>query len=149
MNLTWGQWALLWRGKETASMKKIAGLVILMGVTAAWCSAQTPTTTTILSSLNPSSYGQSVTFTATVTSKIGSPPDGEIVSFVQGTTTLGTAPLSGGSAAFMTSSLTGGTDSVKAEYPGDSTFESSKSRAVAEVVDMAPTSTTLSSSQNP
>jgi len=130
-------------------MKKIAGLVILMGVTAAWCSAQTPTTTTILSSLNPSSYGQSVTFTATVTSKIGSPPDGEIVSFVQGTTTLGTAPLSGGSAAFMTSSLTGGTDSVKAEYPGDSTFESSKSRAVAEVVDMAPTSTTLSSSQNP
>ena len=51
-------------------MKKIAGLVILMGVAAGWSAAQTPTTTTILSSLNPSSYGQSVTFTATVTSKI-------------------------------------------------------------------------------
>jgi poly(3-hydroxybutyrate) depolymerase len=130
-------------------MKKIACLVVLVGMTAGVSAALTTTTTTISSSLNPSTYGQSVTFTATVTSSQGAPPDGETITFLQGTTTLGTAPLSGGSAAFSIATLTGGTDNIKAQYGGDATFGSSTSKAVAQVVNLAPTTTTLTSSPNP
>jgi len=48
------------------------------------------TATTLSSSLNPSTYGQPVTFTAVVRSDDGAPPDGEIISFMNGTTLLGT-----------------------------------------------------------
>jgi poly(3-hydroxybutyrate) depolymerase len=130
-------------------MKKIACLVgwVMLAASLSW--ALTSTTTTISSSLNPSTYGQSVTFTATVTSSQGAPPDGETITFLQGTTQLGTGSLTGGSATFTTSSLTGGTDEIKASYPGDSTFASSKSSPVAQVVNLAPTTTTLTSSPNP
>jgi hypothetical protein len=49
------------------------------------------TTTTLVSSLNPSGLGQAVTFTATVT---GLSPTGT-VTFKDGATTLGTATLNG------------------------------------------------------
>src|ERR1017187_6595631 len=134
-----------WQPKERTCMKKIACLVVLLGMAAGVSAALTTTTTTISSSLNPSTYGQSVTFTATVSSSQGAPPDGETITFLQGTTTLGTASLSGGSAAFPISTLTGGTDNIKAQYGGDATFGSSKSRPVAQVVNPAPTTTTLTS----
>jgi poly(3-hydroxybutyrate) depolymerase len=106
----------------------------------------TKTTTTITSSLNPSIYGEAVTFTAVVTPQ---PPNGEIITFEQGKTTLGTGALSGGSAKFTISTLTtGGTDDVKAVYPGDPNFDSSTSAAVAQVVNDANTTTTLTASQN-
>ena len=130
-------------------MKKIACLVGWVVLAVSLSAALTSTTTTISSSLNPSTYGQSVIFMATVTSSQGTPPDGETVTFLQGTTQLGTGSLSGGSATFTTSSLTGGTDQIKASYGGDSTFGSSKSRPVAQVVNLAPTTTTLTSSPNP
>ena len=130
-------------------MKKIACLVVLLGMAASASAAPTTTTTTISSSLNPSTYGQSVTFTAAVTSSQGAPPDGETITFLQGTTQLGTSPLSGGSAALAISTLTGGTDNIKAEYGGDSNFRASTSRPVAQVVNLATTATTLTSSLNP
>jgi poly(3-hydroxybutyrate) depolymerase len=130
-------------------MKKIACLVGWVMLAASVSAALTTTTTKISSSLNPSTYGQSVTFTATVTSSQGAPPNGETITFLQGTTTLGTGPLSGGSATFTTSSLTGGTDQIKASYPGDGIFGSSKSSPVAQVVNLATTTTTLTSSPNP
>jgi poly(3-hydroxybutyrate) depolymerase len=112
--------------------------------------ALTATTTTITSGLNPSIYGQPVTFTATVTSSGGPPPNGEQVSFVQGQNVLGTGTLSGGSAEFTISTLGGGgTDNIKAEYAGDATFGSSKSSPVAQVVQVASSTTTLTSSENP
>ena len=129
-------------------MKKIACLVVLLMATSAWA-ALTTTTTSISSSMNPSSYGQSVTFTATVTSAHGAPPDGETITFLQGPNPLGTSPLSGGSATFSISSLSGGTDNIKAAYGGDSTFGPSKSKPVAQVVNLATTVTTLTSSPNP
>ncbi len=92
------------------------------------------TTTTLTSAPNPSTSGEPVTFTATVTSGAGAPPDGETVSFKKGTTVLGTGALSGGSASFTTSTLKTGTDSVTADYPGDSDFASSKSKPVKQVV---------------
>jgi hypothetical protein len=109
----------------------------------------TTTTTTLTSSPNPSTYGQTVTFTAVVTSKLGAPPDGGTVTFMEGTTVLGTGTLSGGSASFMTSTLKVGTNAIKAVYGGDSNFASSASKAVKQVVSKATTTTALASSLNP
>src|SRR5438093_272638 len=76
------------------------------------------TTTTIASSLNPSTSGQNVTFTATV-----SPPAATgTVQFFDGGTSLGTATLIGGSASVSTSALSVGSHSITATYSGDSTF---------------------------
>ena len=107
------------------------------------------TTTTLSSSLNPSSCGQAVTFTAVITSVVGAPPDGETVSFMKGTTVLGTGSLSGGSASFTTSALPAGTNVIRAVYAGDASFVGSSSKAVKQAVDKYPTTTALSSSLNP
>jgi len=107
------------------------------------------TTTTLKSSPNPSTYGQTVVFTATVTSSIGSPPDGETVTFKQGATVLGTGTLSGGTATFSISTLGVGTKSVTAVYGGDANFAGSTSKADSQVVSKATTTTTLASSLNP
>ena len=109
--------------------------------------ALTSTSTTLTSSLNPSFYGQAVTFMAVVAP---APPDGETVTFLQGKTTIGTGTLNSGTATYTTSTLAaGGTDTIKAEYPGDGIYQSSTSNAVQQVVEAAPTSTSLSSSPNP
>ena len=109
------------------------------------------TTIKLTSSQNPSTYGQSVTFTAQalVASGAYTPPDGETVTFELGKTALGTGTLFGGSASFMTSTLKGGTNSVTAVYGGDSNFLGSTSKAVKQVVDKATTSIKLTSSANP
>ncbi len=120
-------------------------IAILLG-SAASLSASTKTATTLTSSLNPSIYGEAVTFTAVITP---APPDGETVSFLMGGTVLGTGTLSGGTATFTTSTLPGGTDLVKAVYGSDGTYIGSKSNTVSQVVDQASTTTTLASSQNP
>ena len=93
-----------------------------------------PTKTALTSSPNPSTPGEPVTFTATVTSSAGAPPDGETVSFNQGKTVLGTGTLSGGTATFTTSTLKVGSHTVTAVYAGDTNFETSKSKAVKQVV---------------
>ena len=109
------------------------------------------TTTTLMSSPNPSTYGQPVTSTAAVTSKLGVPPNGETVSFMKGTTVLGTGTLSGGSASFTTSTLNAGTNAIKAVYLSDANFRfaGSNSKAVSQVVSKATTTTTLTSLPNP
>ncbi len=107
------------------------------------------TTTTLTSSPNPSTYGQSVIFTATVTSSIGAPPDGDTVTFEQGTTVLGTGTLSGGSATFSVSTLGVGTKGIKAVYGGDASFATSTSKSLSQVIAKATSTTTLISSQNP
>jgi uncharacterized repeat protein (TIGR03803 family) len=94
----------------------------------------TSTTTTLVSSPNPSIQGQTVTFTATVSSTSGAPPNGETVSFMQGKTLLGTGTLNNGTAVFGTSTLLIGTHSITAVYAGDSTLAGSASTAVKQVV---------------
>ena len=86
-----------------------------------------PTTTTLVSSQNPSIYGEVVTFTAEVSSSAGAPPDGETVAFLNGATLLGAATLSGGTAGFTTSALPVGTNSVTAVYNGSAEFAGSTS----------------------
>jgi uncharacterized repeat protein (TIGR03803 family) len=93
--------------------------------------AANTTTTTLTSSLNPSTIGAAVTFTATVTSSAGSPPDGDIVVFQP----LGQATLSGGTAQFTTSTLPIGKTKVTAVYEGDLNFIGSKSATLAQHVD--------------
>jgi uncharacterized repeat protein (TIGR03803 family) len=109
-----------------------------------------PATTTVLSSApNPSTYGQTVTFTAVVSSSAGAPPDGETVTFEQGATVLGTGTLSGGTATLSISTLGVGSHAITAVYGGDSNLDGSTSKAVKQVVNKATTTTALVSSQNP
>lgn len=107
------------------------------------------TTTKVMSSLNPSVLGQSVTFTATVGWQYGFVPTGEMVNFSSGTSFLGSAPLnSSGLAVFTTSTLPGGTHTIKAAYVGDAYFNPSSS-SVSQVVEPYSTSTTVSSNPTP
>ena len=103
------------------------------------------TTTALTSSLNPSTYGQQVTFTATVS------PSGATgaVQFFDGNTSLGTVTLIGGSASLATATLTGGTHSITASYGGNASFTVSTSSAVTQVVNQAGTATGLTSSLDP
>src|SRR5258708_38021017 len=79
-----------------------------VNVTAAWHR------TMLTSSLNPSTYGQRVTFSALVTSSLGAPPDGETVTFMKGATILGTGTLRGGSASFTAATLSEGANAITA-----------------------------------
>jgi hypothetical protein len=93
------------------------------------------TTAKLSSSPNPSTSGETVTFTATVNSAIDvPPPDGESVTFMQGTTVLGTASISGGVAQLSISTLPVGTDVIAAAYAGDANFDGSTSNSVKQVV---------------
>jgi hypothetical protein len=104
------------------------------------------TTTALTSSLNPSAYGQQVTFTATVS------PSGAsgTVTFMDGGSTLGTAALdASGVATLSVSSLAVGSHSITAAYSGDGTHDSSTSAALSQTVGTASTTTTVASSPNP
>jgi hypothetical protein len=106
------------------------------------------TTTALLSSLNPSNFGQSVTFTATVTPQFSGTVTGS-VTFYNGTTILKAVSLSGGSAEYTTSKLTGGTYNITATYDGSTSFSGSSASLTQTVIEIAVTTTTLSSSPNP
>jgi hypothetical protein len=108
------------------------------------------TSAAITSAVNPSAFGQSVTFTATV--KALSPGSGTpsgSVTFMEGSTPLGSAPLSSGKATFHTGSLVTGSHSITAVYNGDTNFTTSTSVAVTQSVQQDATTTKLSSSVNP
>ncbi len=79
------------------------------------------TATTLTSSLNPSNFGQSVTFTATVTPQFSGTVKGS-VTFYDGATALKTMYVSGGVAKFTTSTLTSGAHSITATYNGSTSF---------------------------
>ncbi|HBI25381.1 TPA: hypothetical protein DDX30_01165 [Candidatus Wolfebacteria bacterium] len=104
-------------------------------------------TITLDSSLNPSTYGDAVTFTATTTSSVGTPSG--TVTFFNGATPLATSTLTGGVATLATSSLTVGVHSITAVYNGDANFNASTSAAVAQTVNKANITITLGSSLNP
>jgi len=91
------------------------------------------TATALVSSLNPSNFRQSVTFTATVTPEFSGTPTGTVV-FKNGTATLGTAPLSGGVASYTTTNLAAGMRSITAVYDGSSSFKTGTSPPVIQTV---------------
>ncbi|MEI8044775.1 MAG: Ig-like domain repeat protein, partial [Verrucomicrobiota bacterium] len=103
-----------------------------------------PTTTTLASSLNPSIFGDSVTFTATV-----SPTNANgTVTFMDGATPFGTNTLSEGTATFTTAALSGGVHTLTAVYGGEGTnYSGSTSDPLSQTVIFAPTITTQPASQ--
>jgi hypothetical protein len=102
------------------------------------------TTTVMVSSLNPSVYGQAVIWTATVTSTGPNTPTGS-VRFVGS----GYVRLSGGVATFTNVWLNAGTHSVTAEYEGDGASAASASSVLNQVVNPASTTTVITSSADP
>jgi hypothetical protein len=103
-------------------------------------------TTTLISSSNPSKYGKPVILTATVTSTVGIPAGK--VQFLEGSTVLATVKLASGTAKYTTSKLATGTSVITAVFGGDSKNRASTSLPLYQEVQEA-TTTTLSSSPNP
>jgi hypothetical protein len=91
------------------------------------------TSTTLLSSANPSAFGQAVIFTATIKPATTGTPTGT-VTFKDGATVLGTGTLSSGKATFTTSSLALGTHSITAVYGGSATYLASTSPTLTQTV---------------
>jgi hypothetical protein len=107
--------------------------------------------TTLGSAPNPSTWGQSVTFTATVAlTGPGAGTPGGSVDFKDGASSIAgcsAQPVSSGTATCITTALSAATHSVTAVYSGDSTFNTSTSSALSQVVNKAATSSALGSSK--
>ena len=96
-------------------------------------------TASVVSSVNPSQFGQSVTLTATVT-----PPAGATaaltgnVNFMEGAVVLGTGVVgASGPTTASISTLTAGAHNITAVYSGDTNYLTATSAAVAQVVTQA------------
>jgi uncharacterized protein (TIGR03437 family) len=100
----------------------------------------------LVSSANPATYGQPVTFTATVSGN-GVTPTGT-VTFKDGAVALRTATLATGQAAFTTAALGGGSHSITAQYSGDGNYPAATSAAVTQAINRASTATILSFSSS-
>jgi len=109
----------------------------------------------LFSTPNPSTYGESVTFTLQVSpdqpgGSPGTPLPSGTVTLTEGAGTLGTATLdNSGKATFVISNLPAGSHSIGATYAGDANFSNSILSDHPQEVDKAPTQTTLTSSLNP
>ena len=106
-------------------------------------------TASLISSPNPSTYGQSVTLTATISPAAGVLAETGSVTFFDGATALGKAVMSNGNAMLDVNSLATGTHTLTAVYGGDVNYGTAASAAVTQTVNLAPETTTLTSSANP
>jgi hypothetical protein len=108
------------------------------------------TTTAVTSSVDPSVYGQKVTFTATVAPVVtGSGKPTGSVEFLDGTTVLGTVTLNSQDKASYTTTafaLPVSGDSITAVYSGNSNFETSTSAILTQTVNEDPAKATVKSS---
>ncbi len=106
-----------------------------------------PTTTTVVSSSNPSVFGESIMLTASVATavvpSVAVIPTGT-VTFKIGATTIGVATINPttGQAKLTTSSLPVGVHLIQAFYPGNTNFEPS-SGSVNQVVNKADVDVTV------
>lgn len=102
------------------------------------------TSVNLVSTVNPTTFGQPTTFTATINNTgTGS------ITFMDGSNTLSTVPLTGNSASYAATSLSIGSHSITAVYSGDTSFAGATSNTVSQTVTQITTTTTLQSSQNP
>jgi len=112
-------------------------------------------TTTLVSSANPSVSGQQVTFTATVTVSPSGTPTGK-VAFYDGATAIaacggatgvalsGTAPFQ--ATCQQTYAASGGNHTITAQFLGDANYPSSSSAPLTQVVNKASQTITFTSS---
>jgi len=104
------------------------------------------TTTSVSSSLNPSPFGQLLTFTANVTGNGGSPTGS--ITFKDRDKTIGGGTLDGSGRAHLSIPwIPSGMHPVTAIYGGDKSFAASKSSTMRQVIKRAPTYVALTSSQ--
>jgi large repetitive protein len=92
------------------------------------------TSTRVTSNANPSPLGTVVTFTATVTGSGSTTPTGW-VTFKDGTTVIGAQLLNAGKAKLTLSSLSKGQHSIVASYHATTTWKSSTSPILIQVVE--------------
>ena len=109
--------------------------------------APSSTAATVASGLNPSVFGQAVSFAVEVTSDSGTPTG--MVQILNGSAQVGAGTLANGAVSIRVSTLPAGADRVTASYVGGGDFASSKSAALTQTVTKASTSASLSSSLNP
>jgi ELWxxDGT repeat protein len=109
------------------------------------------TSTSLASAPDTSVFGQPVgfiAFVAAVGPGAGTPTGS--VTFEEGATTLAAnVSLSGGRASFSTASLSVGSHTVTAFYSGDGNFLASSASSTQDVADIASSSTTVGSTDNP
>ena len=111
--------------------------------------SQSPTATTLASSLNSSLYGQKVTWTATVTTSGSTTPTGK-VNFIWQGTAVGSASLNASGVATLTrSNLNADSYPLTAVYVGDANNGPSASPILNQVVQQTTSAATISSSLNP
>ena len=99
-------------------------------------------TAKLASSLNPSTYGQSVTFSATVAPVSGSLTPTGTVTFTDGSATLAIVPLASGAASYTAVALTVGTHPIVAAYSGDTNFQPGTAN-LSQIVTLAAVTTRL------
>ena len=110
---------------------------------------QIATTTALVSSANPSSIGDSVTFTATVTADSGGgTPSGTVTFTVDGTPQAPVGLDGSGQASISTAALAIGSRSIEAAYSGDTDYIASND-TLTQTVNQIGTTVALASSQNP
>ncbi|MGA3080565.1 MAG: Ig-like domain-containing protein [Terracidiphilus sp.] len=115
---------------------KMAAVAICIAAFAMGASAQT---LTVATSLSPSTYGTSVSFTATITN---GPADPLTFTFYDGTTSLGNVTITSGTTATLTTStLVGGSHTITAYWAGGGGVTSSP---ITQVVSSLPTLTLTS-----
>ena len=102
-------------------------------------------TTVLVSSTNPTTFGSGTTLRATVTPSTAT----GTITFKDGATTIGTVTLGHGSGALTVSNLSVATHSLTAVYAGNSNYLTSTSNTVSQVVNKATSTTVLVSSTNP
>jgi Big-like domain-containing protein/VCBS repeat protein/FG-GAP repeat protein len=111
------------------------------------------TATTLASSLNPSIYGQKITFMAQVTTSGPVPATGTVVfmwRYFTQTHTIGTATMNSSGVATLTkSNLNAGLYPMTAVYRGDTNNLSSTSTVLNQTVLQTTSKATLASSPNP
>jgi hypothetical protein len=109
-----------------------------------------PTTISLASSLNPSSYGQSVTFTAGVLAPQSSNIPTGALSFRDGSNAIGSATLNAaGTGTFTTGSLAVGSHPITAVYSGSANDNAATSATLNQIVTAAPATITLTGTPNP
>jgi hypothetical protein len=107
-------------------------------------------TATVVSSQNPQTLGNQVTFSATVSPVAPSTatPTGT-VTFLDGGASIGSGTLAGGQASFMTSALAAGDHSITARYEGDASFAASTSAAITQSVQKLVAAVAVANGPNP
>jgi len=130
---TLGTWGTTGSGAANIDNVHFQGTTGTLNVLA---SLTVPSSTALISSANPQTYGQPVTFTATVTGT-GPVPTG-IITFMDGTNTMGTGGLNGvAQGSFITNTLPAGLHLITAIYGGDGNFNPSTSGVLSQQISQA------------